>query len=422
MDRSELDTPPEPMSAPAPTPIGTTLREQVHRFRILEEEQRRFRPTIYWYLTFRCNLACAHCSVHSSPWVDNSEDLDTDECMRVIEQMSELNVRAASLTGGEFLIRSDSLQILRSLAEKGILAGLETNGLHYPPGFIELAREMQANNLLSMTISLDGGTLETHERLRGPRSFDRTLSGLRLLKQNGIRFNVQCVLNNENFGTIPDLYQLAAQLVPECRAVQWAILNPIGRGAGLVKDLGLLPRHIPRIFELIKTAEPVFDGRTIIKVPPAVVPPKYLPMVLKRADMRTTSTCQFPLLGILPNGDVTICAVSRDNPELHFGNIREEGFRLKLVWEKTRMDMLRSRYVVAENLEGICGDCVWKYHCKGACRAWAHEEGGSFDAPFPLCKALEEADAFPRAYRLSLQNAAAIEAFQRMNVGCGCSA
>lgn len=405
----------------APVPIGAALRDQAGRFRILEATERRLRPTIYWYLTFKCNLACAHCSVSSSPWVDSSADLDTGECLRVIEQMAELQVSTALLTGGEFLIRPDALRILRSLAEREIAAGIESNGILYPPGFFELAREMQAKNLLGITISLDGGTRETHERLRGPRSFDRTIAGLRQLQENGIRFNLQCVLNHESYRTIPELYALAAQLSPACGAVQWALLNPVGRGTGLIQELGIRSGDIPALFQLIQEAEPGFPGRTVVKVPPAMVPPRYLPMILKGTRIESVTTCQFPLLGILPDGDVTICALSRDNQDLCFGNVRDEGFRLKQVWEKTRMDQLRSRYLGGENLSGICGDCVWKYQCKGACRAWAFEEGGSFDAPFPLCQTLAEAGAFPKVYRLSHQNAVAIASFQQMRIGCGCS-
>jgi radical SAM protein with 4Fe4S-binding SPASM domain len=376
---------------------------------------------IYWYLTFTCNLACSHCSVGSSPWVDSSADLATAECLRVIEQMAELQVSAALLSGGEFLIRPDALQILRSLAGREIAVGLESNGILYPPGFFELAREMQAKGLLAITISLDGGTRETHERLRGPRSFERTLAGLRRLQENGIRFNLQCVLNHESYHTIPDLYALAVELSPACGAVQWAFLNPVGRGTGLIEELGIRSGDIPALFRLIEAAEPGFAGRTVVKLPPAMVPPRFLPMILKSPRIEPVTTCQFPLLGILPNGDVTICAVSRDNQNLCFGNVRDEGFRLRQVWEKTRLGLLRSRYLEAANLSGICGDCVWKYQCKGACRAWAFEEGGSFDAPFPLCQALAEAGDFPNVYRLSHQNAAAIAGFQRMSIECGCT-
>jgi radical SAM protein with 4Fe4S-binding SPASM domain len=399
--------------------IGSPLKEKAQRSRLLEE-QRLFRPVIYWYLSFRCNLACAHCSVHSSPWVDTSEDLTTAECLGVIEQMAELNVGTALVTGGEFLIRPDALRILQALGEKGIGAGVETNGIHYPPGFFELAREMQVRRLLTIAISLDGGTKETHERLRGPRSFERTVEGLRQLKEQGIRFSVQCVLNGANYETIPDFYKLAQELYPECQVVQWAILNPVGRGMGLVKELGLRAEHIPAIFALISKCKQSYSGSSIVKVPPAMVPPKYLSLISGGTKMRAVTSCQFPLLGVLPNGDVTICAVSRDNQELHFGNIRDKNIRLKRVWEETKMASLRSRYMEAEDLHGICGDCVWKYSCKGACRAWAYEEGGSFQSAFPICQALEEADAFPNVYRLSHQSAAVAAKFQSMQTGCSC--
>lgn len=402
--------------------IGTQLKNRVKDYQVAED-QRRFRPYIYWYISFRCNLSCAHCSVNSSPWVDTTEDLTPEECMGVVDQMADLGAGAALLTGGEFLIRPDALDIMRALADRDIGIGLESNGLHFPRGFVELAKDLQSRNLLSMTVSLDGGTKETHERLRGPRSFDRTTRSLRKLKEAGVWFHIQCVLNAANYHTIPDVYALAQELSPECNVVQWATLNPVGRGVGLIQTLGLQPEHIPQVFASIAKAKDTYDRFTVIKVPPAIVPPKYLPLVLKKdSRVQPSTTCQFPLLGVLPNGDVTICALSRDNEDLHFGNLREDGTSLKSIWQKTRMDMLRSTYVAAEDLEGICGDCVWKWNCKGACRAWAYEEGDSFAAPFPICKSLDDAGAFPKVYKLSHQNEAAVKAYRQMAAGgCGCS-
>lgn len=407
-------------AATAPfVPIGTSLKNQAGRLRMVEDS-RKFQPIVYWYISFRCNLACAHCSVHSSPWVDTSNDLRTEECYEVIDQMTELNVGAAMLTGGEFLVRRDAMDLLRAFDSRGIGVALESNGLSFPPGFLELAGAMQKKGKFSISISLDGGTPESHEVLRGPRSFERTLRNLRRLHDARIRYVVQCVLNGSNYQTISDLYRLAEGLTPYWHTVQWAILNPIGRGVGLVKQLGLKPEHISAIFESIERSKHGYPGKTVIAMPPAMVPPQYLHLAFKERDVRMTTTCQFPLLGVLPNGDVTICALSRDNEDLHFGNIRDRSRRLRDIWEEARLSSLRSRYVGAEDLQGICGDCVWKYACKGACRAWAYEEGGDFDAPFPICKALDEAGAFPKAYRLSEQNAAA-ERFRQMQVGCGCS-
>ena len=409
----QLNPPPAP--AAKLVPIGSSSRARAHQ---VVEDQRKFRPHVYWYLSFRCNLACKHCSVFSSPWVDTSDDLQTEDCMRVVDQMADLGVGCAILTGGEVLLRPDATKIIARLGERGIPIGLETNGLRFDSEFVQLARKLQERRMLQITVSLDGGTAETHEKLRGPHSFHRTVKGLRLLAAEGVKFHIQCVLNRANRKTVPQLYDLAQELSPQLRMLQFALLNPVGRGIELTDEIGLSSENVHEIFESIAQHKSRFEGSTLIKGPPAVVPPKHLGLVFQSDGIRKSVSCQFPLLGVLPNGDITICAVSRDNQELHYGNIRDT--ELQKVWQETRMDMLRSRYVSAEHLNGICGDCVWKFTCKGGCRAWAYEDGGSFDAPLPICKQMADAGDFPKAYRISLQNDAMVRSYQQMQGGCAC--
>ena len=377
--------------------------------------ERPFRPHIYWYPSFRCNLACEHCAVASSPWVDTSQDLDAEQCLRVVDQMAQLGVGRVILSGGEVLLRRDLCSILSALADRGISIGLESNGLCFDREFAELARTLQVRGLLGITVSLDGGTAETHELLRGPRSFERTLRGLRLLQQHGVGFDIQAVLNRANIPTIPALYELAEELRPQLGMVQFAFLNPVGRGTALVEELGLRGEDFPRLFEEIRRGKSRFSGKTLIKGPPAIVPPKYLSMVFQDPSIRKSVSCQFPLLGVLPNGDVTICAVSRDNRELCFGNVRDT--TLSDMWSRAGMAELRCRYLAADDLTGICGDCVWKHSCRGSCRAWAYEEGRSFCAPLPVCRALAEAGDFPDAYRISRRGEAFQEQFRRQGGG-----
>lgn len=362
------------------------------------EENRKFHPDIYWYLTFRCNLACTHCSVLSSPHVDTSGDLKTDDCLRVVDQMAEMQVVLAMLSGGEPLIRPDALQIMRALGDRGIGVGVESNGIKVgEKGFLELAQHLQAKKLLSIGISLDGGTAETHEKLRGEGSFGRTLKGLRALRDNGIQFSMQCVLNKQNYHTIPNLYELAAELKP--RALTWSPLNSSGRGGELIKRAGLGYADILQCLDTIEQYKSGFSGYTIVKIPPAMIPPRYMLKSFKGEDTGICASCKFPLLGVLPNGDITVCAVSRNDPSLYFGNVRE--VRLKNAWQKARMDLLRTRYVAADELQGICGDCVWKHSCKGMCRAKAYEDGGDMFSPYPVCQEAADSGMFPDVYRIS---------------------
>jgi radical SAM protein with 4Fe4S-binding SPASM domain len=369
------------------------------------DPDRKFRPFIYWYLTFRCNLACRHCWVESSPAVDTTQDLSTVEAMAVIQQLVELNADTCALSGGEVLTRRDAVEILESLADNGIAAIVETNGLLLSDRFLELVPRLQRADKLDLCISLDGGDAETHDRLRGAGAFRRTVHNLRRLSERGIRFQLQCVLNRSNVHTIPRLYDLAAELAPQLVRLSFCLLNPIGRGGGLAAELGLELRDLDRILTLIGESRQAFSGQTSIKAPPAAIPPRHLAMVFKDPLFCTRVSCRFPLLGILPNGDVTICALSRENEDLYFGNVRR--IRLKEVWERAEMDQLRCRYLAADHLNGICGDCIWNRACRGACRAWAYLSGESFDAPYPLCQALAAAGEFPPGYRLSTQRAGA---------------
>lgn len=371
------------------------------------EETRKFRPDIYWYLSFRCNLACEHCSVFSSPFVDTSQDLDTESALNVVDQMVELNVRTAILSGGEVLFRPDALEIMQACFDRGLRVSLETNGLLISDDLIAFAKAAQEKRLFNMCVSVDGGTPETHDAMRGPNTFKTILANLKKLHDGGIRFDIQCILNKANMATIPDFYRWGRDLQPGLRNILFGFLNPVGRGSELIKKVGLGYEDMIEIMKLVRSAREGFPGQTVVKAAPAAIPPQFVGMVYNSPNTAGCMTCQFPLLGVLPNGDVTICAVSRDNEELCFGNVRNR--RLKDIWLETRMDMLRSRYVEAEHLQGICGDCVWQSSCKGSCRAWAYEHGSSFDAPFPLCEAMVEAGSFPNAYRISKQRDLAVE-------------
>lgn len=404
-------------AAPRPDGDGGLLNRRSPASEASDAERlRKFRPAIYWYLSFRCNLECTHCSVYSSPQVDTSGDLTTAQAMRVIDQMADLHVGGANVTGGEALLRRDALEIIRATTDRDIAVGLESNGILFTDRFAALAQELQGRRLFSVAISLDGGTAEAHDAIRGAGSFAKTVRGLRLIAGYGIKFSVQMVLTRANYHTLPQFYALATELSPSFESAQLALLNPIGRGIELMDTLGLRMSDIRAILATVKREKATYPGRTVFKAPPALVPPEYLAMVFQDDHVESQMSCQFPLLGVLPNGDVTICALSRDNDQLYFGNILSQN--LKTIWEETRMGMLRSRYVSATDLTGICGDCVWKYSCKGGCRAWAYEDGGNFDAPLPLCTALAERGEFPRAYRISAQNEAVKRALPDLGGAC----
>lgn len=86
--------------------------------------------SILWNLTRWFNLHCAHCYMSAFAGADASEELTTEECQRVMDEIEKVNPNVfLILTGGEPLRRKDLLDLAAYAAEKGFTVVLGTNGV-----------------------------------------------------------------------------------------------------------------------------------------------------------------------------------------------------------------------------------------------------------------------------------------------------
>lgn len=249
-----------------------------------------------------------------------------------------------------------------------------------------------------ISVSLDGGTREAHEWVRGRGSFDPTVKALYRLRAAGIPFGVQCVVNRQNFQTIPDLFRLANDLdfSPRDHVLAFSIVNPIGRGSEFKDNLALTPSEYEQVFQLVLGGLRGYKSEVLIKVPPAAIPPRYLQYLMQDERVKFHVSCSFPLLGILPDGTLSVCVLTRAD-SLVLGHLHKDSIAEVV---KRSIEPLRKDYE-SVTLTGVCADCVFKNSCKGSCRAYAYTKFGSFTAPYPLCEALEKAGMFPNIYRIS---------------------
>lgn len=366
-------------------------------------KERPFRPTVYWYMSFRCNLACKHCWVNSSPNVDTSTDLSTEDMVRAVDNIAELNPSGVILTGGEPLFHPGIMPLLTALQRRRIPIHLETNAMKITDEVIELATEIHRDGPgVAFSVSLDGGDAESHDWCRGKGSFDETVAGLRRLAEAGLTSDIQCVINGRNWRSLGKLVELANDL--SLQYLKFVLTNPVGRANRFTKALMIPFSENHDVLHLLADALDAYRGNVIIKVPPAMIPPalqdrfRHYTTASGCTVMNVTS-CSFPLLGVLPDGSVTICAASRDVEEVYFGNIRT--ISVADVWRAKNLDGHRKHYLDAEALTGICGDCVFRKECRGACRAYALAESGSLDDPYPVCAEMDRLGHFPDAYRVS---------------------
>ena len=137
-------------------------------------------------MSIRCNLRCPFCWWWGEKGIGfdlvNRKDpmvtgeLTTEQIKDVIDYTAK-DRPSYSLSGGEPFIRPDTLDIIKYIDSKGLSVALTNNGTLLKDNTLqELAR---VRNMV-IVFSLDG-TKEVHDKIRGPGSFDKTISNMKKL-------------------------------------------------------------------------------------------------------------------------------------------------------------------------------------------------------------------------------------------------
>ncbi len=181
-------------------------------------------------LTDACNLDCAHCWVEAGP-CESAVQVSVENVRQVLNDFVRLGGTGIRLTGGEPLLHSGWLEILR-IAEGLNLNKiiLQTNGMLFSEADISDLCDLGLGNL-QIQISLDGATAESHDLVRGEGAFKQTLKALWQLVGSGFGSQLAIFMTEmrHNLHELPDLFTLAAEL--EVGSVTSGCLVCCGRAA-----------------------------------------------------------------------------------------------------------------------------------------------------------------------------------------------
>jgi MoaA/NifB/PqqE/SkfB family radical SAM enzyme len=171
------------------------------------------RPTsIALAMTGRCNAKCVHCDI----WQDRGpeETLSVEQWSIVLRDLREwLGPVHIVFTGGEALMKSFTVELVRYAVDLGLIVEVLTNGYWKDQTRIErLAR----TNPWRITVSLDG-IGDTHSQIRGHSDFfERTQQSLRTLdelrRSEGLAFRLRLktVVMKQNLSAVSDVARFAA--------------------------------------------------------------------------------------------------------------------------------------------------------------------------------------------------------------------
>lgn len=348
----------------------------------------------YIYLTGGCNLACKHCWLSPKFQRDGGTGghLDYTLFVQAIEEGKPLGLNHVKLTGGEPLLHPDFTRIVAFLKEKNISATMETNGTLLTKSLARYLKDKSSFTFIA--VSLDGAEPETHDTFRGVKgSFNKACQGIRYLVEVGYRPQIIMSIHKGNVDEMEALVRLAKEL--GAGSVKFNIVQPTGRGKLMTERDQVL--DIQRLIELGKWVESKLQKQTSIRLHYSC------PMAfygLKRLQTFTSYSCGiFSILGILHTGHLAMCGIGVQVPELCYGLLGEN--RVADVWTSNKL-LIDLRKKLPAELEGICGECIFRNLCLGTCVAENYHLAGSLTASYWFCQIADEAGLFPSS-RLRLK-------------------
>lgn len=349
-----------------------------------EEETHYPLNSLYLYLTDRCNLRCIHCWISPKYSNDRQEGIPFEPLKKAIIEAKPLGLGCVKLTGGEPLLYKRFKELLTFLTKEEVSISIETNGTLIDKDFIKAIREFSMDHI---AVSLDASAPAIHDAIRGVKgSFELAVNGLRLLRETDLSPQVIITLQRRNANEIPEMIQLCREL--NAGSLKINNLLPTGRGINAFQRSENLEidEFLEKYQEVQREIQKTEDLEIIFDIPLAL-------RSIEEIKHKDINECEIrTILGILANGDYSICGIGETVPELRMGNITKNSIRD--VWQSnsTLCDLRKS---LPNKLSGICHDCIFRYQCLGCCRANAYAVSGDLYAPFFLCQRLHETNRFP---------------------------
>lgn len=309
----------------------------------------------YFHVTSRCNLNCVGC--YSDEENRNCKnDLTTEQCLRIIDNLKQSNVTNIIISGGEPFLRNDLVDILKYAKQDCSIPVIQvvSNGMVERKKYIEALPYID-----SLSISVDGYNEKT-SFLRNS-NMEYVLGTVKYLSSITPKICMIFTLNAQNIPFISDYINLSNSL------------------------------HVPFTFSLLTV-------RDTEELKPFCLGEKeysFLGEIEKIQDFPIDDVTQGNCIGckrscglgkytisIASNGDVYPCHMLQ-TPSLRIGSALNNNLTVLLSTHKSNW-----------NVDNIteCVDCDYKYICGGGCYARRFFDNPSIQASHDPCCNLYKAD------------------------------
>ncbi len=330
-------------------------------------ERMRWIPTpppqsVFWEVTWHCNLRCLHCVVSAGE--RKAQELTLAECKRLADDLARLGVGSVAFSGGEPLLRQDFFQIAEYVTQLGMSPQIATNGI-----LIDQAIASQLKRLnFSVQVTINGSNPQIHDKFCGVKhAFVRAIQAITLLKQTGVEVTLATVATKMNVADMSNIVELADGLgVDAFRLIPFI---PTGRGQRN-RALELTPaemREVTRSLLQVKQS-----GKISV-----------VPLEFEHTFSATPGGAVDPSEQIGCDGARSYCTIGATGEVLpcsYFSGVEADSIRdkpLAWIWQHSRfLNYFRSLRVA--DIEGACRECNWLAVCRTGCKAANRAVGDLF--------------------------------------------
>ncbi|MDZ8086880.1 MAG: nif11-class peptide radical SAM maturase 3 [Nostoc sp. DedQUE12b] len=323
-----------------------------------------------WEITLKCNLACNHCGSRAGQ--ARTQELSTEEALDLVKQLAEVGIKEVTLIGGEAFMRPDWLEIAQAITQAGMLCGMTTGGFGIS---LETARRMKQAGIASVSVSIDGSTAETHDRLRGKKgSWQSAFKTMSHFREVGIYFGCNTQINRLSAPEFPLIYEQIRDA--GARAWQIQLTVPMGNAADNA-DILLQPYELLDLYPMLARVSKR-ASREGVRMQPGNNIGYYGPYErLMRGGGNEWGFWQgcgagLSTLGLEADGAVKGCP-SLPTAAYTGGNIRNRSLReIVEQTEELRFNLNADTPKGTEHLWGFCKTCEYAELCRGGCTWTAH--------------------------------------------------
>ena len=206
--------------------------------RILYLDREQFRSdclitpgTVTSYITEGCGKHCRHCVTRAGKALP--DELSVEQNIAVIQSLVAAGVCSWIVSGGEPLSKQGIFEILQEADKLPLSISLLTDYDGLDEKCVSQLKTLRKLNCLQL--SLDGGTEETQDYMRGKGAFQNALRRFELLQNSGIPYTIAVSVNRLNISELPHITDIYHKY-----GASSLFLNPLapyGRGEELTELL-----------------------------------------------------------------------------------------------------------------------------------------------------------------------------------------